>query len=386
MTAQRARIGDALVLSREPIVVSAAEEYRRIGIYSWGKGFLHRPPIHGLEMGGMRYFTIPSGALVLSNIQAWEAALGVSGEAERGHVASNRFLPYVPIDENRVSVRFLLHYFLSEVGLGKLRQASPGTQVRNRTLGKGLFEAIEVPLPEIDEQRRIAAHLDSVARDVGTLRALQVRISVKRTLKALASECILDVANESWSEGVHFQIRGGSTPEPNRHDLWDGDVPWITPTDIGALGGRGVRAGARDVSDLVVPRAGLIPSGSVVMTSRAPIGNLAIAERPLLTNQGCKSFVPLIEIDPTYLYFSVMSVLDAITSAGVGTTFQEVSARTLSRLSLPGCSPHKQRRVASVLATIQDRLQKVEAAARRADMATSALLPAARNEIFSAMR
>lgn len=171
MTVRRARIGNILELRREPIEIDAGATYRRIGIYSWGKGFLHRPPASGHEMGSMRYFTMPPGALVLSNIQAWEAAVGVSGEAELGHVASNRFLPYVPIDENRVTVRFLFHYLLSEVGLGKLRQASPGTQVRNRTLGKGLFEALEVPLPEIDEQRRIAAHLDAIAhQSAGVLR------------------------------------------------------------------------------------------------------------------------------------------------------------------------------------------------------------------------
>lgn len=161
MTIAMARIGDILELRRSPVKIDPDLEYRRIGIYSWGKGFLHRPPSPGTEMGSLRYFTFPEGALVLSNIQAWEAAIAVSGPAEQGHVASNRFLPYIPIDDS-INVEYLLNYFLCDEGIAALRRASPGTQVRNRTLGQRLFEAIAVPLPSPDEQQRISIHLNKV--------------------------------------------------------------------------------------------------------------------------------------------------------------------------------------------------------------------------------
>ena len=122
---------------------------------------------------------------MLSNIQAWEAAVAVSGAAERGYVASNRFLPYVPIDETEVSVDYLLHYFLSEDGLAALRRASPGTQVRNRTLGQRLFEHTDVPLPDCIEQRHIARHLEQFANC-----SMQIRESDDKY--TLAGQTLLD--------------------------------------------------------------------------------------------------------------------------------------------------------------------------------------------------
>jgi type I restriction enzyme, S subunit len=151
-----------LALERRAVVVEPGKSYRQIGIYSWGKGIIRREPVTGSELSKLRYFSFPPCALLLSNIQAWEGAVAVTGSDESGYVASNRFLPYLPFDENAVHVEYLRHYFLSEPGLTQIRQASPGTQVRNRTLGIKLFEDLLVPLPDIDEQRRIATHLDAL--------------------------------------------------------------------------------------------------------------------------------------------------------------------------------------------------------------------------------
>lgn len=163
MAVRRVRVGDVLTLHRVPVQIDEAESYKQIGIYSWGKGFIHRPACLGFELSKLRYFQIPVGALVLSNIQAWEAALAVSTEAEVGFIGSNRFLSYLPRTSD-VDVRYLLHYFLSEPGLHQIRQASPGTQVRNRTLGQQLFERLEIPLPDVAVQRRIAVRLDRIAK------------------------------------------------------------------------------------------------------------------------------------------------------------------------------------------------------------------------------
>ena len=159
----RRPLGDLLRANRSAVKILPQESYRRIGIYSWGKGFVHRDPAPGADLGSMRYFTFPKEALMLSNIQAWEGAVAVTGDSERNHVCSNRFLPYVVRREEEVLTRFVAHILLSDWGLGELQRASPGTQVRNRTLGQKLFEAIRLPIPPIGQQRELSAILDQVA-------------------------------------------------------------------------------------------------------------------------------------------------------------------------------------------------------------------------------
>jgi type I restriction enzyme S subunit len=133
--------------------------YRQIGIYSFGKGIIRRPPISGAELSKLRYFEVPANALVLSNIQAWEGAVAVSTEGDAAFIASNRFLSYVPVSGD-IDTSYLRYFFLSDSGRPLVQQASPGTMVRNRTLGIKAFEDLKIPLPEISEQRQIASLLD----------------------------------------------------------------------------------------------------------------------------------------------------------------------------------------------------------------------------------
>jgi type I restriction enzyme, S subunit len=181
------RVGDLLELRRDHVAVDEAKSYRQIGIYSWGKGIIRRDPVPGSELSKLRYFSFPAHALLLSNIQAWEGAVAVTSPDEAGFVASNRFLPYLPIDKNSVHVGYLRHYFLSEPGLTQIRRASPGTQVRNRTLGIKLFEDLQIPIPPYDKQSQIAAHLDAVTTSRASVVAASSAIDVRAYLAALPS-------------------------------------------------------------------------------------------------------------------------------------------------------------------------------------------------------
>ncbi len=160
-------MGDILELVRVPIEPEPATEYRKIGVRSFGNGIFHYDPMPGDELGKLRFFRVRPGALVLSNIKAWEGAVAVSSAADEGTVASNRFLTYLPTDPEEVDVRFLKYFLLSDAGNALDPRASPGSADRNRTLGIKSFESIEIPLPDIDEQRAIASRLESIQEKSG---------------------------------------------------------------------------------------------------------------------------------------------------------------------------------------------------------------------------
>ncbi len=177
-------IGELLRLERRVIDVEPMSTYQLIGVYSFGKGIFHREPTLGADLGAYRFSTINDGDLVLSNIQAWEGAIAVAGPQDNGCIGTHRFLTYVPIDDG-TDIEYLCHYLLSERGMELIRKASPGSIVRNRTLGIKAFESLLIPLPPIDVQRRIAARIDALGSRRSTIAAQTARYSSDFVLSML---------------------------------------------------------------------------------------------------------------------------------------------------------------------------------------------------------
>jgi type I restriction enzyme S subunit len=166
---ERARVGEVLRLERRPVQVELYDEYVEIGVRSFGRGIFHKEPAEGAALGNKRVFRIEPDDLVISNVFAWEGAIAVASEGERGVIGSHRFMTFVPADE-RLDIRWASWFFRSELGLELIRRASPGSAGRNRTLAIDRFEALEIPLPTVEEQRLVAARLDHVQAAATNLR------------------------------------------------------------------------------------------------------------------------------------------------------------------------------------------------------------------------
>src|ERR1700757_3887287 len=98
------RVGDVLSLRRRSVRVNAYDEYREIGIRSFGQGIFHKEPVYGADLGNKRVFRVEPDDLVLSNVFAWEGAVAVASQAEVGMIGSHRFMTFVPID-GRIETR-----------------------------------------------------------------------------------------------------------------------------------------------------------------------------------------------------------------------------------------------------------------------------------------
>nr|MDQ3350164.1 restriction endonuclease subunit S [Acidobacteriota bacterium] len=163
-------------------------------------------------------------------------------------------------------------------------------------------------------------------------------------------------------------IVGGSTP-PVDERFWGGPITWYTPTDVAPLHGGTLGESARTLTEagLAACSASVVPAGSVVVTSRAPIGNLALTDRAAATNQGCKALVPFISTDPRFIAYALQASSGVLTGAGTGTTFQEISGEDLGRVSVPAPGLAAQRLIADFLDEESDRLSQLRSLARRAD-------------------
>lgn len=165
------------------------------------------------------------------------------------------------------------------------------------------------------------------------------------------------------------KIIGGATPKREIPEYWNAqDIPWITPKDISQLNDKYLFDAPEYISMLGFKKSAtyMLPTGSILLTSRAPIGNIAIAAKEMCTNQGFKSLIPSSKIDSLYLYYCMKANKEKLQALGNGATFKEVSKKIVEEFEIPLPPLEEQKRIAAILdkadAIRQKRQQAIELA------------------------
>jgi type I restriction enzyme S subunit len=148
-----------------------------------------------------------------------------------------------------------------------------------------------------------------------------------------------------------FKIINGGTPSSSEESYWNGEIVWVTPNDLSKLTEACIVDSERKITEdgLHNCSARIVPKGSIVISTREPIGYVAIAEVPLCTNQGCKSLVPTKVINNKYFYYRMHSISFYLNVLGQGTTFLELSNSSLSVVELLTPSINEQKAIANFL-------------------------------------
>lgn len=369
-------LGSVLEMNRKPITIEASETYRRIGIYSWGRGMLRRGPSSAADMGSMKYFTFPQPSLVFSNIQAWEGAVALAGPDDAGYVCSSRFYPYVPRADARVSLRYLLEFFRSEVGLSIMRKASPGTQVRNKVLSRNGLEASKVPLPSLSDQERIASHLGKLGPTNGAS-TIDSGVIVEHLISAAAHRA--------------HRARLGELLRSHR--------PWMEIEGSGSYRAIGVRGFGRGM--IRYPEGGaetlskmryypIEPGALIVSNIKSWEGAVCVAAETDTGRIASNRFLQYIPKDPRITtgwveqYLLSPAGLASLNAASPGSADRNrtLSMAAFEAIEIPVPPPKTQESVMRVVRA----LRGVTAEQTRRDELAAAVLPAARNEIFNSMR
>ena len=156
-------------------------------------------------------------------------------------------------------------------------------------------------------------------------------------------------------------VVGGATPSTKKTENYDnGTISWITPKDLSSFSGRYISHGERNITEegLKSCSTQLLPKGTVLFSSRAPIGYIAIAENEVCTNQGFKSVIPNDNTDSLFLYYLLKFNKNAIESMGSGTTFKEVSGNTMKNIAVRVPSDIKvQKQIARMIGSIDDKIE-----------------------------
>ena len=262
-----------------------------------------------------------------------------------------------------LNIKFL-YYHLSYINLKIVEKSTaiPG-------LSRDDIYVRRIILPPLEEQRQIAeiieelfSELDAGRRQLESVKE-QLKTYRQAVLKTafeggLSKNQIAEYENCSAWEITKIvdvgEIVSGGTPSTKETDYWDGDIPWITPADLSGYSNKYIDKGRRSITykGLSKSSARMIPSGSVLLSSRAPIGYVAIAKNELCTNQGFKSIIPSSRVTSEYLYYFLKARTQKIIERASGTTFKEVSLKTISSLEII-IPPIKQQKI--IVAEIEHR-------------------------------
>lgn len=357
----------------------ADEFYQEIGVRSFGKGLFIKEPIVGVELGDKRVFEIKAGDFIVSNVFAWEGAVGVAGAQHEGMIGSHRFMTWTPLQD--ISVDYLRHYFGSEAGVASLASASPGSAGRNRTLSIKNFEQILVPLPSPPDQDRIAAHLASVEKRIAGLDASAPHLmgQLPQLLGKLLNTAARGVTTvQSLCANRQVVIHPG--------DDLKGAEEFVGLEHIESHTGR--RIGGRPIGD-ESGRKLLFEPGQVTYGYLRPyLNKVWAADRIGLCSVEQFTLTPAEDVDARLL--SVVLRSEAVWRSAQEATnnlqLPRLGLGALMAFQVPdvrGLDWEALRPASERLTTLAIRETELQRACARLQ---ASILPAARNEIFSAMR
>ena len=266
---------------------------------------------------------------------------------------------------------FLWHALAREIpSLTRVSQGSTFAAVNKIDLN-----TLQFSIPSPREQRRIAAILSSVDDTIEKTQAVvdQVQVIKRGVMKNLFTQGLpgqhtrfrrtgIGETPEAWLDMTLADVAtvvGGGTPSRSQPIYWNGDVPWATPTDITRLPGRIISETESSITDAGLERssATLLPPNSLLMTTRATIGACAINQVAMATNQGFQSLVPKRRSYVGFLYYLMQHHARRLEQLGAGSTFLEVSNRTVRRFRVHMPPLTEQREIAAVLSSMDDEIE-----------------------------
>ena len=215
-----------------------------------------------------------------------------------------------------------------------LQLASAGA-TRN-ALTKAMIEQLELDLPPLDSQQQIVAILDSLQSKIQLNQ--KINDNLEQQAQSYFQELFVDNASPEWTTGTISNLGtvvGGSTPSKAKPEYYtESGIAWITPKDLSINKSKFVSHGENDITELGLKNSSavIMPEGTVLFSSRAPIGYIAIAAGEVTTNQGFKSVVPKPEIGTPFVYFFLKNTLPVIEGMASGSTFKEVSGSTMKNV------------------------------------------------------
>lgn len=269
--------------------------------------------------------------------------------------------------KDRVEPRYIHWWVQSQSYWDQVRLDTIESTIGNFNAAK--FSNLRLPSIEREAQKAIADFLDRETARIDQLiekkqRSIELVDEKRGALIAAAVTGRIDCGlrddqsvnnvDRRFPEvpiGAAFDVRNGATPASVKPAYWHGDVAWITPDDLGKLESRFIHKGARNITRAGYLSCGtqMVPAGTVILSSRAPIGHLAIASRAMCFNQGCRGLIPRSIVSTNFAFWALLAHKPKLEAAGQGSTFVELGRDKLRAERIPLPDANTQREISAFL-------------------------------------
>lgn len=228
-------------------------------------------------------------------------------------------------------------------------------------------------LPPLPEQKKIAQILSTWDKAITTTE--QLLTNSQQQKKALMQQLLTGKKRLLDKNGVRFNVGwkitpiakmgkvvSGGTPDTNVKEFWDGNMWWLTPTDVTAMTSRFVNKTNRTITELGVKNsaATIIPTGSLMVCTRATIGALAISTSDICTNQGFKSIIPNKNFDIGVIYYAISYYRNKLLRKASGSTFLELSKKDFEKIEMPLPLIEEQKAISMILSKADQEISDIQ--------------------------
>ena len=245
------------------------------------------------------------------------------------------FLIKFSIDPNKVNPKILKYYTHSQPYYDWILSVDNGATRGN--INAQTYSSMPIILPERNIQDKIVSILSSLDDKIDLLHR------ENKTLEAMAEtlfrQWFIEEAKEDWEEGKLgdiISVKGGTTPSTKEPHFWNGDIAWTSPRDVTTLNGLYLFETEKKITQKGLEQisSGLLPAGTLLMSSRAPVGVLAFSEIPIAINQGYIAILDDKGYEKEFIYLWLKANMDTIHSYSNGSTFMEISKSAFKSIDI----------------------------------------------------
>ena len=323
------------------------KEYKYKDLFKWnsGKPFIKEGtqyPVYGSNgvIGYSDTFNY-SNRIILGRVGAYCGS--VNYYPDKFYATDNTLI--TECDETKI----VYPYAFYMLGTSKLNSFAGGAA--QPLITQSILKHLKCYLPPLPTQQKIASILSAYEKLIQNykkqIEALQTAASelykewfVRFRFPGYQTTRFENGIPEGWKVeriGNVGEVIGGGTPSTENEEYWDGDIPWLSPVDLSDNTNVYVSRGSKNITELGLKKssAKMMPTGTVLLSSRAPVGYVALAKNPICTNQGFKSVVCNTSvIQPIYLYYYFRMNKNYLQSIASGATFPELSGSMMKRLKV----------------------------------------------------
>lgn len=279
----------------------------------------------------------------------------------------------------RILPEYMVYYLHTPQGRHKLLANASQVGVPALARATSTFKKIVFEVPDIKYQEKVVSFLELIRAKIEKNSA--INNNLEQQAEVLFRSLFIDTGDSTWHEGVLSDlgsIVGGGTPSKSKPEYYtEHGIAWITPKDLSVNKSKFISHGETDISELGYSNSSAtkMPAGTVLFSSRAPIGYIAIATNEVTTNQGFKSVIPNENIGTAFMYFLLKWLLPTINGMASGSTFKEISGAGMKSVPVVIPDDYTIKKFNSLCEPIFQQQEVLEAENTRLSSIRDAILP-----------